>query len=470
MNFIEEKLSTPIIGACDVAVCGGGTAGVVAAVASARTGADTVLIEHRGYVGGTLVNGAGPLHSFFNLYNLFPETGKHQVVRGIADEIVQRLKARGQSPGHLEMKTGGNYDSVITMIDWEGYKALALEMLEEAGVRLMLHTDVAGVLREENQVKGLLLQSKDGRNAIQCRVAVDTTGDADVAALAGCRTEKRHGTTSVGLPFTMRPVNMRKAAAYLQEKGLITQYLNANEQNPDSNAMRLGFDLKKVPEFTDFMEENGIWGPLGYALTEDEFTYINGTCIRDVDATDSDALSRAEVALRLQVEKLAQMLTAYIPGFESARVTWTPDKIGVRLTRIVDCEHVLTLKEIVDGTRFPDEVFLYGFHDCAPRITIRDGKWYGFPYRAMLPIGVDGLLTAGRCVTREWEAHMSTRNTVSCMAQGQAAGTAAALCAKTGCTPHTLDTGLLRECLLEQDVILDIPETKEGDKRNEVLR
>ena len=456
-QMIHETLETPVRAACDVAVCGGGTAGVVAALAAARSGADTVLIEHRGYLGGTLVNGAGPLHSFFNLYQLYPQAGKHQVVRGIAEEIVQRLKARGQSPGHLEQKTGGGYDSMISLIDWEGYKALALEMLREAGVRLLLHTDVVGVCREGTRLTGLILQSKGGREALLCRTAVDATGDADVAALAGCPVEKRHGTTSVGMPFSMRPVDMRRLVAWLGERGLITQFVDAKAQGSAMPAIRLGFDLKRVPEFTAFMEENGIWAPLGFSLREDEFTYINGTCVRDVDATDPDALTRAEEKLRLQVHQLAALLVKHIPGFEQAAVCWTPDSVGVRLTRIVDCDHVLSLEEITGGARFPDEVFLYGFHDSAPRVTIRDGKWYGFPYRALLPKGAEGLLVAGRCVTREWEAHMSTRNTVSCMAQGQAAGTAAALCARMGCTPRELDPELLRAALRQQDVILEMP-------------
>ena len=451
---IHETFETPVRYECDVAVCGGGTAGVVAALASARNGADTVLIEHRGYLGGTLVNGAGPLHSFFNLYNLYPEAGKHQVVRGIAEEIVQRLKVRGQSPGHLEQRTGGNYDSMITLIDWEGYKALALEMLEEAGVRLLLHTDVVGVIKEGGRLKGIILQSKSGREALKCAAAVDATGDADVAALAGCPTEKRHGTTSVGMPFGLRNVDMPKLVSWLREQGIITQFLDAREQGSDMPAIRLGFDLKRVPEFTEYMEKNGIWGPLGFSLRPDEFTYINGTCVRDVDATDAAALTNAEEKLRFQVRTLSQMLVKYIPGFENASVSWTPDKIGVRLTRIVDCDHVLSLDEITGCARFPDEVFLYGFHDSAPRVTIKDGGWYGFPYRALLPKGVEGLLVAGRCVTREWEAHMSTRNTVSCMAQGQAAGTAAALCARMGCVPRALNTDLLRDTLRGQDVVL----------------
>ena len=149
-QFLTETVTTPVNYNCDVLVCGGGTAGVTAALAAARNGAKTMLVEHGGYVGGTLVNGAGPLHSFFNLYHAYPEAGKHQVVRGIAQEIVEKLQARGESTGHMEQKRGGNYDSVITLIDWEGYKALALEMLQEAGVQLLLHTDVVSVCRKTN--------------------------------------------------------------------------------------------------------------------------------------------------------------------------------------------------------------------------------------------------------------------------------------------------------------------------------
>ena len=453
--FITENLSTPVKYECDVLVCGGGTTGFVAALTAARNGADTILIEHNGFVGGTLVNGAGPLHSFFNLYHAYPEAGKHQVVRGVAQEIVDKLVERKQSPGHMEQKKGGSYDSVITLIDWEGYKALALEMLQEAGVKLLLHTDAVAVVKENDCVSHVVIQSKSGREAIRAKAVIDATGDADVAALAGCENEKRHFTTSIGMPFSMQKVDMKRLVAFLEEKDLVTQLVLGEEQDPDNHAVRLGFDLKKIPEFTEFMEENGIWGPLGYALHENEFTYINGTCIRNVDTTNVEELSAAEVKLRLQVKKLAEMLVQYIPGFENAYVSWTPNKVGVRLTRIVKCEHVLSLEEIVDGARFDDEVFLYGFHDCAPRITIKDGKWFGFPYRAMLPVQVDGLLVAGRCVTREWEAHMSTRNTVSCMAQGQAAGTAAALAAKAGVTPRQVDVQALRSTLKEQGVFLD---------------
>ena len=139
--YMSEHLSTPVNDECDVLVCGG-TTGFAAALTAARNGANTILIEHNGFIGGTLVNGAGPLHSFYNLYHAYPEAGKHQVVQGVAQEIVDRLVERKQSPGHMKMKKGGSYDSVLTLIDWEGYKALTLEMLQEAGVKMLFHTDV----------------------------------------------------------------------------------------------------------------------------------------------------------------------------------------------------------------------------------------------------------------------------------------------------------------------------------------
>lgn len=259
-QFLTETVTTPVNYNCDVLVCGGGTAGVTAALAAARNGAKTMLVEHGGYVGGTLVNGAGPLHSFFNLYNAYPEAGKHQVVRGIAQEIVEKLQARGESTGHMEQKCGGNYDSVITLIDWEGYKALALEMLQEAGVQLLLHTDVVSVCKEDDRVHYVVVQNKSGREAICAKVVIDTTGDADVAALSGCEVEKRHQTTSVGMPFSMQHVDMKRLIAYLEEKQLITQLVSGSKLSEGNQANRIGFDLKKVPEFTQFMEENGIWG------------------------------------------------------------------------------------------------------------------------------------------------------------------------------------------------------------------
>ena len=453
-RFIEEHLKTSVGYECDVLVAGGGTAGVVAALAAARNGAKTILIERNGFLGGSMLNGAGPLHSFFNLYKAFPGVEKVQVVRGIPQEIVDRMVAAGGSPGHLEQDKGGSYDSVITLIDWEIFKGVIFDMMEEAGVRVLLHVMAVETVREGSQVKGVIIEGKSGREAILARVVIDTSGDGDVSAKAGARFTKQHGTTKVGMPFGMTNVDMVRLVKFLEEHEMVNQLVHADKHSKVDDIIRLGFELKKIPLFKEYMDKTGIWGPLGASLHENNYNYINGTSIPNIDATNTEVLSKAEMTLRRQVMTLSKMLKEHIPGFENAYLSWTPVSVGVRYTRVIECEHDMTLDEIVECRRFDDEVMLYGFHDSAPRIMIKNGGYYGIPYRAFLPKGVEGLLVAGRLITSTWEAHMSTRNTVSCMAQGQAVGTAAALASKAGRNPRELDVGQLREVLKKQGVFL----------------
>lgn len=454
MQYYTEHLQTPVSYHCDVAVCGGGTAGFIAALASAGEGADTVLIERSSFIGGTMINGAGPLHSYYNLFKAFPGAQKQQVVKGLPQKLIDRLVAENASYGHLEQEKGGNYDSVITLIEWEAFKDVAFKMLEEAGVRILLNTMVVGAMKEGSSLTGVIIESKSGRQAIGAKVVIDATGDGDVAALAGADFIKKHDTTSVGFPFGMMNVDMKRLVAYLEEHGLVTQLIRGKKDG-DDDVIRLGFDLRKDPRFTEFMNKSGMWGPLGFSYHANNFNYINTANKRNVDATNNEECTRAIIELRHQVMEMSRMLIRYIPGFENAYVNWTPQNLGVRYTRVIQCEYELSVEEIVQGKRFEDEVFLYGFHDCAPRIMIQDAKWYGVPYRALLPKKVDGLLVAGRLITGEWDAHMSTRNTVSCMAQGEAVGTAAALSALQGVSPRELDVDHLRSTLKKNGVYLD---------------
>ena len=453
-KFITETLQTPISYDCDVVVAGGGTAGVVAALAAARTGAKTIIVDRYNFLGGSMINGAGPLHSFFNLYKAFPGAEKVQVVRGIPAEIIDRLVEIGGSPGHLEQEKGGSYDSVITLVDWEIYKSLAFQMMEEAGVQVLLHCMVAGAVTEDKAVKGIIIEGKSGREVISAKTVIDCTGDGDVSAYAGAKFIKQHGSTSVGMPFGMNNVDMQRLVKYLEENDMVNQIVHADKGSETDDVIRLGFELKKNPHFTEFMNATGMWGPLGAAMHENDYTYINSATLRNVDATDTKILSEAEITLRKQVMTMSGMLKKYIPGFEKAYLDWTPVSAGVRYTRVIECGHDMSLDEIVNCQRFDDEVMLYGFHDCAPRIMIKDAGYYGIPYSAFIPNGVEGLLVAGRLITSTWDAHMSTRNTVSCMAQGQAVGTAAAMSAMKGIAPRELDAQELRGELRKQKVFL----------------
>ena len=454
-NFITESRKTPITDEYDVLVAGGGTAGTIAALAAARNGARTLIIERHGHLGGSMINGAGPLHSFFNLYKAFPETGKIQVVRGIPDELIRRLTQAGGCMGHLEQEIGFEYDSVATIIDWEIYKHVIFNMMQESGVKLMLHTFVTDVIKEENSVKGVIVESKSGREAILAKTVVDCTGDADVAFRSGVECPNTYPDGHVGMPFGMTGVDIPKAAAYLEKQGVIYSMIHADKGSSYDNIVRMGFHLNKLPEFTEYMNKSGLWGPLTLARHENEFSFINTTNIKPLDAVDIHEITRAEIELRAQVMAMAELLRRHVPGFKNGYISWTPVHFGVRRSRIVSCDYDISIDDIVNARRFADEVAVYGFHDCAPRIIIKDGKYYGIPYRALLPKGVENLIVAGRLITSNWEAHMSTRNTVSCMAQGQAAGTAAALAAQNGKPPRDLDTEDLRTVLREQGVFLD---------------
>lgn len=454
-QFISESLKTPVRGEYDVIVAGGGTAGVVAAIAAARTGAKTLLIERGSYLGGTVLNGAGPLHSFFNSYKAFG-VEKVQLVRGIPDEIIRRMTERDGCLGHLEQELGSDYDSVATIIDWEIFKDVMFDMMREAGVKLLLHTLIVGSIVEEGALKGLLIESKSGREAVLARQIVDCTGDADVAFHAGvdCPNVTADPRTHVGMPFGMAGVDIPKVCEYMREKGVLFSMIHADKGDDHDNIVRTGFRLADLPEFSEYMKKTRMWGPLCVARKPGDFSFINTANLEPVDGVNVEALTDAEVDLRKQVMNISEMLKKYVPGFEKSYVYWTPNTVGVRRTRIVRCAYDITLEDITEAHRFDDEIALYGFHDLAPRYTIKNGGWYGIPYRALLPEGVENLLVAGRMITSDWTAHMSTRNTVSCMAQGQAAGTAAAMCALNDTTPRRLDVPALRAQLRKDGVYL----------------
>jgi hypothetical protein len=163
--------------------------------------------------------------------------------------------------------------------------------------------------------------------------------------------------------------------------------------------------------------------------------------------TDRDAVARAELIIRRQQWESVELLKKHVPGCEKAFITRTSPSLNIRRARVIECDYDVTLSDVLDARHFDDDVMTYGFHDNSPRLQIRDGGTYGIPYRAIRAKGIDNLLVAGMMITSNHDAHMSTRNTVSCMAQGQAAGTAAGLCATQDCGTRELDYSDLRGAL-----------------------
>ncbi len=438
----------------DAVVAGAGTAGVVAALAAARQGAKTVLIEAKGYPGGTVVEGGTALHSFYNLWKAFPGVSKRQVVRGIPQEIVDRLARVGATSGHAEMSLGFDYDSVCTAIDTELYKLVVFEMLAEAGVAVWVNTLLAGAFKKGPRVLGVITESRSGREAVYGKAFVDCTGIGDLAAHAGARFTEPNDypvVNSIGIAN----VSVEKYYEFLKSHRSLDQYSEGRRSGRDGQIVRLSGSTVNLPEgFREAARRIGL-SMTTTTVHDNYFMFIKLNFKMPVSPTSRDAVAQAELELRRRQFKAIELFRQYVPGCEKAFIARTSPTLNIRRGRLIACDYDITRADVLEARHFDDDVFAYGFHDSAPRLQIRNGGSYGIPYRALRAAGIDNLLVAGMLITSNHDAHMSTRNTVCSMGQGQAAGVAAALCAAKGCGTRELPYGELRKALERQDVYFE---------------
>ncbi len=445
-SYYQEPSKKLPVRKFDVVVAGGGTAGVVAAVAAARNGAKTALIEVKGYPGGTVTEGGTALHSFYNLWKAFPGVKKRQVVRGIAQEIIDELLKVGGTSGHAEMSKGYNYDSVCTCIDTEMYKLVTFEMLVEAGVFVCVNTLVAGAIMDGSRIKGVIVESRSGREAFYAKCFVDCTAYGDLAAFAGAKYSEPNDypvVNSIGIAN----VSMEKLHDFLEKHDAIIQQAEGIRSGKDGQIVRIQGRTAKLPG--GFGEKAGKIGMSMVTTTvhDNYFMFIKLNFKMPVSPTNRDEVAKAELELRRRQAKAIELFREYIPGCEKAFIARTSPKLCIRRGRLITCDYDISHEDVIEGRHFDDEVMVYGFHDSAPRYQIKNGGTYGFPYRALRVAGIENLLASGMLITSDHRAHMSTRNTVCCMGQGQASGTAAALCAAKNCGTRELKYANLREAL-----------------------
>ena len=455
-DFYEEPAKRLPVRRFDVVVAGGGTAGVVAALAAARQGARTALIEVKGYTGGTVVEGGTALHSFFNLWKAFPGVKKRQVVRGIPSEIVDRLTQAGGCSGHAEMIVGYDYDSVNTSVDTEIYKLVSMEMLSEAGVFLALNTMIVGAavdgagsptqnfaLGSPSRVRGAIVESRSGRELFAAKAFVDTTAYGPLAAYAGAKYSEPNDY-DVANSIGVAGVDLDKLMKYVEANGGAGNLALGLHDGVPGKVVRL-----------DGPRGKGKPTVLMTTVHDDYFMFVKFNVRMPVSPTSRDATAKAELQLRKQQRQWIERARENIPGCEKAFIARTSPTLNIRRGRLIVCDYDVTHEDVIEGRHFDDDVMAYGFHDMAPRLQVKNGGTYGIPYRALLPKGLDNLLCAGMMITSDHRAHMSTRNTVSCMAQGQAVGTAAALCAAKSCATRELPYRDLRDALVNAGVYLE---------------
>jgi len=418
----------------DVVVVGAGSAGSSAAITAARNGARTLLVDRLGFMGGT---STAVLDTFYAFYT--PGTSPRRVAGGLGWEVVEWLTSAGlafERPNTYGAGTGVTYDPEYLKVVWE-------RLAEDAGVEVLLHTWATGVRVADGRLAGLRLWNKGGEALVEADAVVDASGDADVCAMAGVAYVNARSTgrvQSLSTLFRVGNVNVNRASSL--PKSELWELMRAAAAGDD-------YQLPRI---------EGSWHRTPYPGV----VTIHMTRIPNTDATNPVALTRAEIEGRRQVQEYYRFLRDRVPGFEKAVIVWTSPAIGVRESRRVHGDYMLTRNDVLRGRRFADEIALCG----APIEDHRAGKeteWryigragvYGIPYRCLLPRGIESVVVAGRCFSATHDAHASARSMATCMAMGQAAGTAAAIAAASRSTPRSVDPAALRARLLQQGALLE---------------
>jgi hypothetical protein len=356
----DKSREIPVRGSYDVVIMGGGPAGVSAAVSAARSGAKVALIESRGYLGGLATGGL-----VIVLCGL--TYGKEQIIRGFCQEIIEEMRKLGGATGWPEV-----------IIDPETLKYVLDKKTVESNVRLYLHSLVVDLIMDKNRIKYAIMENKSGRQAIQGKVFVDATGDGDSARWCNLEFNKGKPPLPVTLTFRMNNVKIRKAKQYLK---------NLEE------------DLGENVTF-----KYGGWR----GTTNKGEVWFDALFLNDIDGTNVDDLTRAEITLRKYLRKALEKIKK-IPGFEEASVR--DSALGIRETRHIKGRYVLTRKDV--NKKFYDSI-------------ARAGNFF-IPLRCLLPERVDNLLLAGRCISVSADVFDLIREIPCCMATGEAAGVASAL-------------------------------------------
>ncbi|MEM3693823.1 MAG: FAD-dependent oxidoreductase [Candidatus Bathyarchaeia archaeon] len=420
--MLEEEI--PITFDVDVLVAGGGIAGLTAAIASARSGAETLLVERYNFLGGLATGG-------YVTYLAPPpiplDKGGYG---GIFQEIVERLLSLGAAYQFKENEGGAKAGEII--FDGEMLKYIANHMVMESNVMLLLNTYIEGAIVEEGSIKGLIAINKSGRQILKAKVFVDSTGDGDVAAFAGAPYEKEE--VSKMLPITMMyaigGVDIPRFLVYLKEDpGLAKAAKKANFTTAGKARGPSMISLHRVCK-----DQVEVWGGSVHA-----------------DGTDALDLTRAELELRDRIVAELEFLRKNVPGFEVSYIASSSPYIGVRETRRIIGDYILTAEDLRAGRCFEDSVAWYR----DPRFPGAKGK--SIPYRCLIAKGLKNLLVAGRCFSATHEALDMCRLVNECSIMGQAAGTAAAIAAKGNLGVRDVEISELRKKLAEQGAFVKDP-------------
>ncbi|MFD3257230.1 FAD-dependent oxidoreductase [Paenibacillus lentus] len=434
------SVSIPVAREVDVLVIGGGASGIAAAIAAAKGGAQTMLVEQRGFLGGMGTVSLVPAFC--------PFTDKRKpIIRGLGLGLMERMKLACKPEYREEYQE---------MLDWvpidpEVLKRVYDDAILESGVTPLYHTFVYDVVLSEDRrkVEGVVVVNKTGRSFIPCRYIIDCSGDGDIAALAGVPFQKggEAGELQPGsMCYLLANVDRPKFNRFLEESGDTGQL---------HKTVELAIKDGALPE--------GRKSISGLAWVSDYLVGVNFGHVFGVDGTLAEDLTRGAIEGRRMAERQLQFFRRYVPGFEHAHMVASGEQLGIRETRRIEGDYILTVDDFLAARSFPDDIARNAYYidihlaNSKSDMTFNHlppGVSHGVPYRIMLPVGIDNLWVAGRCVSSDRAVQGSLRVMPNCFSMGQAAGTAAALALRDDAGSRGISVAELQQRLLEQDVWL----------------
>jgi hypothetical protein len=438
-------MTAPLLGAFDVVVVGSGSAGSPAAIAAARTGARTLLLEKLPFLGG---NSTAVLDTFYGFWT--PGEQPRKVVSGIGDDVVAELRRLGpvvERPNTYGAGTGVTYLAEHLKVAWE-------RLVLDAGVTVLLHSFVQDVDVRDGRVSALLVATKAGLRRVEGVTFVDASGDADLCAFAGFGFEQAGDLApaqTLTTTFRMGGVDLARRKT-LDKAGLHALMREAAESGTYALPRREGSDhITPTP------------GVMATVMTRVSHVRRDGDTV--VNATDPEVLTAAEIEGRRQALEYARFLTDRVPGYERASLIGLSSQIGLRETRRVFGDVRLDRDDVLSARQFDDQVALCGapiedHHGGAGEGTtweyLPEGSAVGIPLRSLVVRDSTNTLVAGRCFSATHSAHASIRSMAQCMAMGQAAGTAAALAAGSSAEVRDVDAAVLRDRLRKDGATLEV--------------
>lgn len=446
-TYIQEPArKTPVLAQTDVLVVGSGPSGLAAAIAAARQGVDTMLVERYGCFGGNITQA---MVESIGWYRHKKTVESH----GIGLEFESET-----------LKFGGERkepQSISQVVEADTFKCVADLMVEQAGVTKFLHCLGVEALTEANKVIGVVTESKAGRQAILAHRVIDCTGDADIAFRAGvaCTHPPKSQLEGVSVSFGCSGVNRDLFLAHVQENpGTLGQWATQTTGKEDklfSPYLAEPFDkARQNGEIPEDVLTGGYWSSL---TDTGEATYMNMVYMLGLDPTDLNDLTHAEIEGRKQAMAAIAALRKYTPGFTNARLRTFGSSLGTRESRKIVGRHTMTGDEVRNQAAFKDSIGIFPeFLDAYGVVIIpTTGRYFQVPYGIIMPKNMDNLLVAGRCVSGDKLSHAALRQMMCCTVTGQGAGTAAAVSVKTKTSTQKIPIKFVQDALKKQGVRIE---------------